>query len=241
MAGLTVREAVSSLGATLRHRFGTHPFHTEKGSNPEYTLNVREHLTAIDSVSPSQKYQKAITPEFLQCMAGSASWELLNDPEKHTTDLVIGAFFFPLRSCEFSHVPVVRKTVNIWLGGIRFYAQDFQVIPHHYPQLLELAVFVWVLFEDQKNRLKCDSCTQMKTWDPCLCPVNSIGRAFQRVIKFVKDHNDNTPLCTFHKRRRRSKYITQDDSLKFIRKICKPYGGVKRFGFHKEEIGNRSI
>ena len=81
----------------------------------------------------------------------------------------------------------------------------------------------------------------MKTKDPLLCPVNSMGRAVQRVIKFVKDHNDDTPLCTFYKKRRRAKFITQDYSLKFIWKICKTYGGVERFGFHKEEIGNRSI
>ena len=94
MAGSTVRKAISSLGAILWHRFGCHPFHTERGANSEHTLNVREHLTAIDSVSPSWKYQKAITPDFLRCMAEHASRELLNNLEDHTKDLIIGAFFF---------------------------------------------------------------------------------------------------------------------------------------------------
>ena len=204
MVGSTVREAISSLGATLWHRFGCHPFHTEKGANSEYKLNVREHLTVINSVSPSWMYQKAIAPDFLQCMAKYASWELLKNSEDHTTDLIIGASFFVMHSCESSHVTPVGKTINIWLGGIQFYAQDLQVIPHHHPQLLELAVFVWIRFDDQKNRLKFDSRTQMKTKDPFLCPVNSIGRAVQRVIKFFNGYNDDTPLslCTFHKRGR---------------------------------------
>ena len=66
MAGLTVdvREAIITLGLMLWYRFGLHPFHTQKGSNTEYTLNIREFLIAIDSVSPSRKYQTAITPEF---------------------------------------------------------------------------------------------------------------------------------------------------------------------------------
>ena len=98
MAGLTVREAISTLGATMRHDFGAHPFHTETGSNQEYKINVQEHLTAINSVSPSRKYQKAITPEFLRCMSDHASWVLLNDSEDHTTDLLISAFFFAMRS-----------------------------------------------------------------------------------------------------------------------------------------------
>ena len=174
-------------------------------------------------------------------MSAHASWALLNDPEDHTTDILISAYFFAMRPCEFSRVPTVGKTINIRLGGIRFYTQDCQVIPHHHPQLLELAFFVWILFEDQKNRLKCDSRTQMKTKDPELCPVRSTGRAVQRVIRFVKNYNDDTPLCTFHKRGRRAKFITQEYSLQFLRKICNTYGGVERFGFHKEEIGNRSI
>ena len=75
-------------------------------------------------------------------MLGPSSCELLYDPEDHTTDILIGAFFFAMSSREFSEVPTVGKTVNIRLEGIRFYSQEFQVIPHHHPQLLELAVFV---------------------------------------------------------------------------------------------------
>ena len=58
--------------------------------------------------------------------------------------------------------------------------------------------------------------------------------------KFVKNNNDNTLLCTFL-RGRLAKFITQDYCLNFVRKICQTYGGVEHFGFHKEEIGNRSI
>ena len=129
----------------------------------------------------------------------------------------------------------------IRLGGIRFYSYDFQVIPQDHPDLIELAAFVWVLFEDQKNRLKRDSRTQRKTQDPLLCPVIRIGRAVQRVRRFVKGFDENTPLCSFHKRGRSNKFITQDYCLKFIRKICRTHGGIDHFGFHEDEIGNRSI
>ena len=129
----------------------------------------------------------------------------------------------------------------IRLGGIRFFSQDFRVIPQDHPDLLELAVYVWVLFEDQKNRLKRDSRTQKKTRDPLLCPVLRLGRAVQRVRRFVKGVDKHTPLCSFHKRGRSNKFITQDYCLKFIRMICQTYGGIDHFGFHEGEIGNRSI
>ena len=73
MAGSTIREAIISLGSTLWHRFRSRPFHTKGGPNAENTIKIREHLTAIDSVSPSQKYQKAITQEFLQYMVSATS------------------------------------------------------------------------------------------------------------------------------------------------------------------------
>ena len=171
----------------------------------------QKHLAAIDSVSPARKYQKPITPEFLRCMACLASLAILNDPEDHATDIIIGAYFFAMRSCEFLDVPEQGRTVNIRLGGIRFYSKEFELIPHHHhPHLIELSAFVWVLFEDQKNRLKCDSRTQAKTNDPLLCPVLRLGRAVQRVRKFVVNHNADTPLCTFHKKKRRARFINQD-------------------------------
>jgi len=193
------------------------------------------------SISPARRYQKAITPELLRCMATATSDNVYNNDEDHAADLIIGAYFFAMRSCEFSSVREVGRTVMIRLGGIRFFSQDFHPIPHDHPDLLELAMYVLVLFEDQKNRLKHDSRTQKKTGDPRLCPVLRFGRAVQRVRRFVVGFDEHTPLCSFHKRRRSNKFITQDFCLKFIRKICRTYGGIDRFGFHESEIGNRSI
>ena len=115
-------------------------------------------------------------------MASATSRDLLNDPEDQAVDIIIGVFFFAMRSCKFAEVPSAGRAVMIRTGGIRFYSNDYQLIPHHHPDLIELAAFVWVLFEDQKNRLKCDTRTQMKSHDPLLCPVIRLGRAVQRVL-----------------------------------------------------------
>ena len=112
-------------------------------------------------------------------MASATSCDLLNDPKDNAIDIIIGAFFFAMCSCEFAKVPLAGRTVYICLGGIGYYLNDFQLIPHHHPDLLELAAFVWVLFEDQKNRLKCNTHTQMKTHNPLLCPVLRLGRTVQ--------------------------------------------------------------
>ena len=42
-------------------------------------------------------------------------------------------------------------------------------------------------------------------------------------------------------KRHRSKFITQEFTLNFMREVCRIYGGYSRFGFHPTEIGNKSI
>ena len=96
MAGSTVKEAVRSLGLTLWDRFRTRPFHNQEDRGSEYTPNVREHLAAMVSISPAGKYQKAITPEFLWCMACATSSKIFNNHEDHAADIIIGAYFFAM-------------------------------------------------------------------------------------------------------------------------------------------------
>ena len=129
----------------------------------------------------------------------------------------------------------------IYLGGIRFYLNDYQLIPHHHPDLIKLTAFVWVIFEGQKNRLKYNTCTKNETHQPFLCQVIRLSRAVQCVLRFVKDCNKNMLLCTFYNKRRRARFITQEYSLTFIRKIYHNYGRMISFRFHPEEIRNRSI
>ena len=63
----------------------------------------------------------------------------------------------------------------------------------------------------------------------------------QRVIRFVRGANADTPLCAIDVKGTRSKFITQDYTLQFMRKVCRFYGGKTRFGFDPEDIGNKSI
>merc|ERR1711949_66394 len=99
----------------------------------------------------------------------------------HDTDLIIIVFFFAMRSCEFAKAKKKGRTKMIRLGGIKFYSKDHEEIPHDDPKLMTKAVYVWVLFEAQKNLLKWESRTQMRSGDSVLCPVYPLVRAIQRV------------------------------------------------------------
>ena len=60
--------------------------------------------------------------------------------------------------------------------------------------LLQISIHVRILFEDQKNHETCNTRTHRRSVDPILCPVICIGWLVQRVHKYTKKHNHNTPL-----------------------------------------------
>ena len=204
------------------------------------TPNIRDLLSGMESISPNSKYQKAMTPDLLRCFAEYANDMVVNSMEDHAADLIIGAFFFAMRSCEFTMVAKITKTIAIRLGGIRFYTKERKLVPHNHPQLLQ-AHYVWICFKDQKNRDKIETRTQERSGDPSVCPVVRWGRVVQRVIRYVRGADKNTPLCAIDVKKSRSKFISQDFTLKFMRDVCRFYGGRSRFGFDPEEIGNKSI
>ena len=131
------------------------------------TPNITDLLSGMESISPSTQYQKVITPDLLRCMADYTADLILNSRDDHAADLIIGAFFFAMRSCEYTMSSRITKTITIRLGGIRFYTYDREPVPLNHPRLLQ-AHFVWVCFEDQKNRDKKETRTQERTKDPRL-------------------------------------------------------------------------
>ena len=189
----------------------------------------------------STKSQKAITPAFLQCMVQYTSLELQNNAEDHMIDLVIRAFFFAMRSCEYTIPKEPGSTITVRLGGVTFFDLQRKEIDHNHPYLLQVAVHVRILFEDQINREKCKRRTHRKSGDFVLCPVLWLGRAVQRVLKFTNNPSADIPLCTVNIQGMRSKVINQENTRVFMKVICKTFRGQSRFGFSPNEIGNRSV
>lgn len=54
-----------------------------------------------------------ITLGFIWCTAWAISCERYNNLEDHATDTITTAFFFGMRSCEFSKVLSVGSTYNL--------------------------------------------------------------------------------------------------------------------------------
>jgi hypothetical protein len=110
--------------------------------------------------------------------------------------MIIGAFFFPMRSCEYSIHPMPGRTKTLCLRHFLFRDKRMRVIPHTHPRLDQVAEYVTVTFEDQKIGIKMDSRSQRRTGEPKLCPTTCLGRVVRRIVSTVPGWTKDTLLCT---------------------------------------------
>ena len=144
-----------------------------------------------------------------------------------------------MRACEYVKTPKPGRTKIARLRCIVFRDRNRKIIPHGQPNLLQKALYVTVIFEDQKNKQKNDVRTQRRTKHKFLCPVKRLGKAIQRILKYVPNASPDTPLCTVNIPGK--SLIDSAHTLKLLRFTCKTGGGKDVFGFHPEDIGNKSM
>jgi hypothetical protein len=155
--------------------------------------------------------------------------------------LIVGAFFFAMRVCEYVKTPVPGKTKRVRLGCIHFLLRNRNRIPNNKPDLLAKAKFVPIVFEDQKNGERFEARVHEKTKDWFLCTVLCFGRAVQRVLKYNPEADESTPLSSMNSRKLKIDSITSTLTLNLTRKTCGNQGGKTMFGFDPVEIGNKSL
>jgi hypothetical protein len=86
-----------------------------------------------------------------------------------------------------------------------------------------------------------DSRTQRRTNHPILCPTTNFGRAVVRVLLGCPDAPPTTLLCPITSDDGATSTLTDQFTLELIRSTCAMFGGKPAFGFHPNEVGNRSL
>jgi hypothetical protein len=154
--------------------------------------------------------------------------------------MIIGAFFFAMRSCEYCIPTKPGRTKTFCLRHLVFRDKRMRVISHTHPRLEHVVEYATVTFEDQKNGIKMDSRSQRRTGDQTFCLASRLGRAVRRIVSTEPGWTKDTLLCTI-RLGNKNQQITNTFAKRLLRHTCQLYGGHKTFGFHPCEIGNRSI
>ena len=151
-------------------------------------------------------------------------------------DLVIGAYFFAMRSCEYSTVKDKNtRTRRLCLRNIRFF-QGRRELQHS--EDLSLADAVSITFEFQKNDVTWDTVTHTASGDDSLCPVRSWAAVVRRVWQ-IPGASSDTPVNSFwHKST--SIEFTSDFVMRSLRAVVAAIGSDV-LGFSPEDIGTHSL
>jgi hypothetical protein len=235
----TLRAAASCLAASFRDNFQPSPLHLKDGQNLHPSIKAL--FKAFANIDPPASRQKAITPRLLRKLLVASHHPALSDTAPAiVADIVIGAFFFAMRSCEYSKPQVPGQTQCIDLDGLIFRTTSNTIVPHSDPGLLTISEYVTVTFVNQKNGRKMDSRTQRRTGDPDLCPVVRYATQVQRILRMVPGAKGITKINTIALGGKLG-LITNTYILNILRNTCYSFGGKATFGFDPHEIGNKSI
>ncbi len=152
---------------------GYNPTHgsADNGMHPSLARQIK----GMKNKDPGEKKQKALPvcvyrEIYKQAMSPSA------DPQDVTIAwLQVLAFFFCMRSCEYSETRGERKTKVVCFRNIRFHKQK-KLISQDSPEL-STATSVSLMFEWQKCDVRDDTITHQRSndsiGDKIICPVHA--------------------------------------------------------------------
>ena len=160
--------------------------------------------------------------------------------------LLTGALFFAMRSCEYSSTPkqAEKKTKLLRLKNLRFFNRDkdgfMAIVPHHSTlQDLQQAECISITFDDQKNGEK-DACiTQHRASNGTnLCPVEAWAALVKRILAYPNTC-ENTTVNTFQTKGK-LKQISSTQTKNFITSHVKSIG-ERKLGIDVKTVGTHSL
>jgi hypothetical protein len=229
----TVRAAIDAVAATFRANYHSSPIHDPITTRLVFLL--QRQLKGYTNQDPAEKPQKALTPRILRALSTLQHTTL----DAAISQLTVGAFFFAMRSCEYSKVSKSeeRRTKLLTVHNIRFFRSRWEC-PHNH-HALHLADSVSITFEFQKNDERDVTITMHRTGDATLCPVISWSSIVRR-IRAIPGTSDSSPVCTYLLTDGTTGLVTSKQILDWLRD-CVTAIGKDVLGFEAWEVGTHSI
>lgn len=172
------------------------PLHDKNNTN-KLSHVTHELIQAYNNQDPGQNREEAITPHHLIQIQRYIKLISFNTKSHHKdiADLLIGAFFFAMRSCKYTKVNSPGRTKILTIGDITFLDKKHKIINQQQPNLITKARYVTITFRNQKNGHKNAKRTHGRTDNKTLCPVRSWASVITRIR--TRQTNDSTPVSFF--------------------------------------------
>ena len=190
-------------------------------------------IKGYKNMDPGTIRQKAIPVSVYREMAKD------NTTEKAaaTGQLLVGAFFFAMRSCEYLETSKDRRTQRLKLGNLRFTKRNKKI--SHDSSSLSESDCITIKFEIQKNDKHDVYITMHHIWDLVMCPVRSWAKVSRLVLSY-SGSDDSTPVNTyFDEDKKIITLLPASEMLSAIRTTVTRMG-VDTLGFTASECGTHS-
>jgi hypothetical protein len=237
----TVQEAVAKLGEIFRANMGYNPSHGT-GSQSLHPLLTRQ-FKGMRNLDPGEKQQKALPVSvYRELHRQAAESGLLID--RTIAWLQTIAFFWCMRSCEYSDVQGERRTKTLCVRNFRFFDKLNRDISSNYQDLHEHVVTVSITFEFQKKEVRNDTISHQRSGDSIgdgkMCPVRAAIELILCIVEYnippAKLQDTQINYVAFEGK---GYTIPSSMILSRIRQAVASLGHAV-LGFHPEEVGTHS-
>lgn len=229
LSGATVSQTIHNVCAVFRTNLRGSPI---VDANGKMVLTIKRQLNGYIAQDPATKHQKCLLIKVFRKLYRSRHTEL----STAIGELCVGAFFFGMRSCEYSQVSSARKTKVLQLKHVRFFNNKQKVKKTANMNLYSITS-VTITFHRQKNNTKEAKITMHRSHDE-LCPVLSWGSIDKRILSYPKT-NESTPVNYVHLNGKNC-YIKSKDVMQLIR-FTVGIMGTACLGFGPDDVGTHSI
>ncbi len=153
--------------------------------------------------------------------------------------LVVTAFFFAMRLCEYSDAGRGRITTVVTIDDVLF-RKDGETIPTDDRELMRLADTVSITFRKQKNRDNGTTITQHRNDRPGqadICPVRTLADLVSRIRGYGRQPENANPGINAWAETADDdiKYLSSTAVLEQLRTATRAIG-ERRLGFKAEDI-----
>lgn len=191
---------------------------------------------------PGEKHQKALPVCVYRKIYDLATHFTAPPQDKTIAWIQILAFFYCMRSCEYSDVAGERRTKTVCFRNIRFHSKNKE-IPHHSPNIFQ-ATSVSITFEWQKRDVRDDTITHQRSNDKVgkkiMCPV----RACAELVTIIRKSTispDKIPNMKINTVVTQGKIFTIPSSMVLDRiRTAVRFLGKDKLGFTEAEVGTHS-
>ena len=229
LASATVRDTIASLSATFVENDRPDPATNIHGKTHRI---LRLQFSAYRHTDPAVKHQRALTIEFILKLY----FQHATPVDTCMGPLIILAFFFAMRSCEYLTINSEQRTKLLRIQDIRFFQERKDIAQNRATN--HLADIICITFRDQKNGEKDEMITLSRTTDPIMCPVRQGACIVNRILAIPGQTADST--INTYQSGNHTYTLKSETAIKRVRKLATALGS-DQLGHDPRDIGLHSI